>query len=281
MSKAKLENNSRPNLLDIICNIMLYCMAFAMVFPLVWLVSTSLKLPHDVLSWPPAIFPKHFTLFNYKDVFARVDMFRYFFNTFRFTVVSTAFIIFTSALSGYIFAKYRFRFKETIFFIIISTMMIPFQCYMVPLYMMMVKIHAVDTYLGLQLPYLVQAIGTFFMRQNFETLPDEYLEAARMEGASEWRIFFTIALPSFRSALGGLSIFVISSMWANLIWPLIITSSERNFVLELGLTNFQQLYTVEYGQFTAAATVATIPVIIFFIIFRRQIMEGITLSGIK
>ena len=281
MSNRKLAGKDRLNPADLACNIFLYCLAVAMVFPFIWLISTSLKLPQQVLTWPPVILPKEYTLTNYQAVFAKVDMLRYFYNTIRFTIVSTISIVFTSALAGYVFAKYRFAFKETIFYVIISTMMIPFQCYMVPLYMMMVKLHAVDTYIGLQLPYLIQAIGTFFMRQNFESMPDEYLEAARMEGASEWRIFLQIALPSFRSALGGLSIFIVSMTWANLIWPLIITSRERNFVLELGLTNFQQLFTVEYGQFTAAATVATIPVIIFFIIFRRQIMEGITLSGIK
>jgi len=277
MAKTKIRYN--PS--DLISNILLYLFAAAMIFPFIWLVSTSLKLPQHILSWPPQIFPKVFTLANYQAVFQKVDMIRYFINTLRFTMVSTMSIVFTSALVGYIFAKYRFPFKEPMFLIIISTMMIPFQCYMIPLYMMMVKIHAVDTYLGLQLPYLVQAMGTFFMRQNFESLPDEYLDAARIEGASEWRIFFNIALPSFRSALGGLSIFVVSIIWGNLIWPLIITSSEKNFVLELGLVNFQQLYTVDYGLFTAAATVAIIPVIIFFIVFRRQIMEGITLSGIK
>ena len=277
MAKTKIRYN--PS--DLISNILLYLFAAAMIFPFIWLVSTSLKLPQHILSWPPQIFPKVFTLANYQAVFQKVDMIRYFINTLRFTMVSTVSIVFTSALVGYIFAKYRFPFKEPMFLIIISTMMIPFQCYMIPLYMMMVKIHAVDTYLGLQLPYLVQAMGTFFMRQNFESLPDEYLDAARIEGASEWRIFFNIALPSFRSALGGLSIFVVSIIWGNLIWPLIITSSEKNFVLELGLVNFQQLYTVDYGLFTAAATVAIIPVIIFFIVFRRQIMEGITLSGIR
>jgi len=277
MAKTKI----RYNLSDLISNILLYLFAAAMIFPFIWLVSTSLKLPQHILSWPPQIFPKVFTLANYQAVFQKVDMIRYFINTLRFTMVSTMSIVFTSALVGYVFAKYRFPFKEPMFLIIISTMMIPFQCYMVPLYMMMVKIRAVDTYLGLQLPYLVQAMGTFFMRQNFESLPDEYLDAARIEGASEWRIFFNIALPSFRSALGGLSIFVVSIIWGNLIWPLIITSSEKNFVLELGLVNFQQLYTVDYGLFTAAATVAIIPVIIFFIVFRRQIMEGITLSGIR
>lgn len=277
MAKTKIRCN--PS--DLISNILFYLLAAAMIFPFIWLVSTSLKLPQHILSWPPQIFPKVFTLASYQAVFQKVDMIRYFSNTLRFTMVSTVSIVFTSALAGYVFAKYRFPFKEPMFLIIISTMMIPFQCYMVPLYMMMVKIHAVDTYLGLQLPYLVQAMGTFFMRQNFESLPDEYLEAARIEGASEWRIFFNIALPNFRSALGGLSIFVVSIIWGNLIWPLIITSSDKNFVLELGLVNFQQLYTVDYGLFTAAATVAIIPVIIFFIVFRRQIMEGITLSGIK
>lgn len=277
MPKTKMR--FKPS--DLISNILLYLLAVAMIFPFIWLVSTSLKLPQHILSWPPQVFPKVFTLANYQGVFQKADMIRYFYNTLRFTLVSTASIVFTSALAGYVFAKYRFPFKEPMFLIIISTMMIPFQCYMVPLYMMMVRIHSVDTYLGLQLPYLVQAVGTFFMRQNFESLPDEYLEAARIEGASEWRIFFNIALPSFRSALGGLSIFVVSMIWGNLIWPLIITSSDKNFVLELGLTNFQQLYTVDYGLFTAAATLAIIPVITFFIIFRRQIMEGITLSGIK
>lgn len=277
MAKTKIRCN--PS--DLISNILFYLLAAAMIFPFIWMVSTSLKLPQHILSWPPQIFPKVFTLTSYQAVFQKVDMIRYFYNTLRFTLVSTICIVSTSALSGYVFAKYRFPFKEPMFLIIISTMMIPFQCYMVPLYMIMVKIHAVDTYLGLQLPYLVQAMGIFFMRQNFESLPDDYLEAARIEGASEWRIFFSIALPNFRSALGGLSIFVVSIIWGNLIWPLIITSSDKNFVLELGLVNFQQLYTVDYGLFTAAATVAIIPVIIFFIMFRRQIIEGITLSGIK
>jgi len=277
MTKTKL----RFNLTDLIYNILLYLLAAAMIFPFIWMVSTSLKLPQHILLWPPQVFPKVFTLANYQEVFQKADMMRYFYNTLRFTLVSTICIVFTSSLMGYVFAKYWFPFKEPMFLIIISTMMIPFQCYMVPLYMMMARIHAVDTYLGLQLPYLVQALGIFFMRQNFESLPDEYLEAARIEGASEWRIFFSIALPSFRSALGGLSIFVVSIIWGNLIWPLIITSSDKNFVLELGLTNFQQLYTVDYGLFTAAATMAVTPVIIFFIIFRRQIMEGITLGGIK
>ena len=119
------------------------------------------------------------------------------------------------------------------------------------------------------------------MRQNFETFPTEYMEAARLEGASEFRIFSRIAVPAMRSAIGGLAIFIFSGIWGNLLWPLLITSSERNFVMELSLAFFQQRFTVNYGEFTAAATIAITPVFIFFLLFRRQIMEGITLSGIK
>ncbi len=275
------RKRKRMNTRDVFCNIMLYILAALMLFPFIWLVSTSLKSPQDVLSWPPRILPARPTLDNYKAVFNTIDVRRYFINTLRFAGVSTVSILFTSALAGYVFAKYEFPFKEGFFIIMIATMMVPFQCYMIPLYLLMVKIRAVDSYVGLQLPYLVQGLGTFFMRQNFETLPDDYIEAARIEGASEFRIFWQVALPCLRSALGGLAIFIFATTWGNLIWPLVITSSEKNFVMELGLTMFQQRYTVQYGEFTAAAVVAIVPVVVFFIAFREQIMEGITLSGIK
>ena len=119
------------------------------------------------------------------------------------------------------------------------------------------------------------------MRQNFESFPDIYLEAARIEGASEFTIMRRIALPNLQSAMGGLSIFVFAGTWDNLIWPLIITNSARNYVWQLGLAMFQQRYTVDYGQFTAAAMVVVAPVILFFVLFRTRIMSGITLTGIK
>ena len=273
------HTKARTDLLDILFNVLLILAAVIMVFPFFWLVTTSLKLPQHVLL--PDLWPKQITLMNYEGVFKKINILLYFFNTLRFAAVSTVFIISTSSLAGYVFAKYRFPYKEVLFLIMISTMMIPFESYMVPLYLMMVKIRAVDTYFGLQLPYLIQSLGTFFMRQNFESFPDEYLEAGRIEGASETTLFLRIALPNVKSAIGGLSIFVFSAEWGNLIWPLIITSSKRNFVMELGLTAFQHQYSVEYGQFAAAATLAVIPVVVFFVVFRTRIMEGITLSGIK
>jgi multiple sugar transport system permease protein len=266
---------------DLTWNIALYVLAALMVFPFFWLLTTSLKLPRFILAVPPQIFPTVITWSNYAAVFQKANVLLLYFNTLRFALVSTVFIVLTSSVAGYVFAKYRFPFKNVLFVIMISTMMVPFQSYMIPLFLMMVKIHAVDTYLGLQLPYLVQALGTFFMRQNFEAFPEVYLEAARIEGASEFRIMRGVAFPNLQSAMGGLSIFVFAGTWDNLIWPLIITNSARNYVWQLGLAVFQQRYTVDYGQFTAAAMVVVAPVIVFFILFRRRIMSGITLTGIK
>lgn len=266
---------------DVLWNLTLYILALLMLFPFFWLLTTSLKQPQHILSVPPTIIPTVVTLNNYGEVFRKANVALLYFNTLRFALVSTFCIVLTSSIAGYVFAKYRFPLKNVIFVIMISTMMVPFQSYMIPLFLMMVKLHVVDRYLGLQLPYLIQAMGTFFMRQNFEAFPDVYLEAARIEGASEFTIMRRIALPNLQSAMGGLSIFVFASTWDNLIWPLIITSSAKNYVWQLGLAMFKQQYTVDYGQFTAAAMVVVAPVILFFIVFRSRIMSGITLTGIK
>jgi multiple sugar transport system permease protein len=271
----------KPDAFDVLWNAFLYVLALVMFFPFFWLLTTSLKLPEHIITVPPTILPPVFSLASYAAVFQKVNVARLYFNTLRFALVSTVCIVLTSSVAGYIFAKFRFPLKNVIFVIMIFTMMVPFQSYMIPLFLMMVKFRLVDRFLGLQLPYLVQAMGTFFMRQNFESFPDIYLEAARIEGASEFAIMRRIALPNLASAMGGLSIFVFASTWDNLIWPLIVTSSTRNFVWQLGLAMFKQQYTVDYGQFTAASMVVVVPVILFFVIFRTRIMSGITLTGIK
>ena len=255
--------------------------AVIFVFPFFWLVITSFKLPQDILMLPPRLWPQPATLRNYRAALTEIPFLRLFLNTLRYAVVSTLAILFTSSLAGFVFAKYKFKAKEMLFALMITTMMIPFQSYMIPLYLLMLRLGAVDTYWGLQLPYLIQAMGTFFMRQNFESFPDEYLEAGRMEGLGEFGLFWRLGIPNLRGALSGLSIFIFSVTWGSLLWPLIITSSTRNFVLELGIARFQQRFTVLYGEFTAAATLAVLPLILFFVIFRRHMMNGITLSGLK
>lgn len=276
-----MKSGRKRTFADYAVSVFMAVLALLFLFPFFWLVVTSFKLPDNILNLPPRLWPNPFTLQNYVSALTTIPFFLFFFNTVRYALVSTLAILFTSSLAGFVFAKYKFRGKEFLFALMITTMMVPFQSYMVPLYLLMLNLGAVDTYWGLQLPYLVQAMGTFFMRQNFESFPDDYLEAGRMEGLGEFGLFWRLGLPNVRAALSGLSIFIFSITWGNLLWPLIITSSQRNFVLELGLARFQQRFTVLYGEFTAAATLAVLPVVIFFVVFRRQMMNGITLSGLK
>lgn len=276
--KLKLKPNA--NQMSPYVLIVLILLAIIFIFPFFWMLVTSFKLPENILKVPPRLLPETATLENYQKVFSTIPVFRYFYNTIRFALVSTLAIVFTSALAGYVFAKYKFRFKNIIFVLMMTTMMVPFQTYMIPLYLIMVEIGAVNTYLGLQIPYLVQAMGMFFMRQNISSFPEAYLEAGRIEGLPERGLFFRIVLPNIQSAISGLSIFAFSLTWGNLIWPLIILSSERKYVLELGLMRFQERFTVLYGEFTAAAVITVLPVVLIFGFFKRRMMSGITLSGI-
>lgn len=252
-----------------------------MVFPLIWMVSTSLKLPEEVLSWPPRIFPKNLVFSNYVYLFKDTQIVRFIINSFCLSALSTLAILYTASLSGFVFAKYKFRGKNLIFIAIIATMMIPFETFMIPLYLYILKLGWIDTYQGILMPWVIMSFGVFLMRQTIESLPNDLMDAARIDGCSEWGIYWRIVLPVFSSALSSLAIFAFMTAWGQFLWPLMITNSVDKFVVELGISMFQQRYTVEYGLMTAAASVTTIPMIIVFIFLRRHLIEGITLSGLK
>ena len=253
-----------------------------MVLPFIWMFSTSLKPPTEVLSWPPKLIPKTITLYNYVTVFATAPFVRFFINSLLMSSMSTAAIIFTSTLAGYIFAKFNFPLKNFLFIIILATAMVPFETYMIPLYLRMVQFHWVNTFIGLVFPYLVMSYGIFFMRQNVRaTIPDDLLDMARIDGVSEFGIYFKMVLPMLVGSVGALSIFAFMQSWAAFIWPLIITSNRDWWTMELGLGMFQYRYTVDLGPINAGSVLSIIPVLIVFLILRRRIVEGITLSGMK
>ncbi|HEB10327.1 MAG TPA: carbohydrate ABC transporter permease, partial [Spirochaetales bacterium] len=253
--------------------------AAVMVLPFVWMILTSFKPTDEVLSWPPKLFPHHWTLSNYIGVFQRWPFGRFIMNSLVLSAVSTVSIIITSTLSGFVFSKYRFVGKEAIFFLLLATVMVPFQVFMVPLYLSMAKAGLVDTYGGIVLPWLIMSFGIFFMRQNIASIPDELIDAARIDGCSEFGIFLNVIFPLSKSAMSALAIFAFMDAWGYFIWPLIITSTTEKFVLEVGLALFQHRFFIDYGSTTAGSTIAILPVIIVFMIFRRNIIEGVTLTG--
>lgn len=253
-----------------------------MILPFIWMFSTSLKPPHEVLSWPPRLIPKTVTIGNYIQVFETAPFARFFLNSVLMSSTSTFCIIFTSTLAGYIFGKFKFPLKNFLFMLLLATAMVPFETYMIPLYLRMVKFRWVNTFVGLVFPYLVMSYGIFFMRQNVQaTIPDDLLDMARIDGVSEFGIYIRMVLPMLSGSVGALAIFAFMQSWAAFIWPLIITSSRDLWTMELGLGMFQYRFTVDLGPINAGSMLSIIPVLTVFLFLRKRIVQGITLSGMK
>jgi len=255
--------------------------ALVIFFPFFWMVLTSLKSLPEIMRVPVTFFPQKVFLDNYRKLLGDPLFLRFFLNSIVVSVVGTVVSTFNSMIAGFVFAKFRFPAKRFLFFLILATLMIPFQCYMIPLYLLCVRLKWIDTYAGLIFPIVISSFGIFFIRQNMQSIPDSLLEAARIDGAGIWRIFFTIVVPLSVSACIVLAIFQFMTAWGDFIWPLVATNSQRMFVLELGLARFRGQFQDDYGLMMTGATLGILPVIAVFLVFRRYIIEGMTLSGIK
>jgi len=253
-----------------------------MIFPLLWLVSTSFRPAAELNLVPPRLLPINPTLANYGKVFATAPMLLYLWNSLVFSVVSTVFILLTSTTAGYVFAKFRFVGNNLLFMLVLATAIVPFEIYMVPLFLQMKSLGLVNTPLGLVLPYLVLSYGIFFMRQNTITsVPDELLDAARIDGMSEGGIMLRLVPRLLAPALSALAIFAFLQAWTAFIWPLLILNDPKYFPMELGLSQFANSFAVDFGVTTAGAVIAILPTLIGFVLLRRRIVEGITLTGLK
>mgnify|MGYP001377146560 CR=1 FL=1 len=256
--------------------------ALIMIVPILWMISTSFKLPTELNIWPPPLMPKQFKLNNFYRVFEAAPFLRYFLNSLGMALCSTVSILFTSTLAGYIFAKFKFKGRDAIFALILGTAIIPIEIYMIPLYLQLQKLHLIDTFAGLVMPYLIMSFGIFFIRQSvIQQIPDEIIESARIEGASEWRIFIQIVSPLLGSTLAALGIFAFLEGWNAFVWPLIVANSKTLFTMELGLAMFQSAYTLDISLTSAGSLVSILPVLTVFIFLRKQILESLSITGLK
>jgi multiple sugar transport system permease protein len=261
---------------------LLVLLTMVMVLPFLWMISTSFKPPPEVIAWPPNLVPHAPTWDNFFGLFAAAPFHRFFWNSLVMSVISTVSIVLTSALAGFIFSKYRFPLRNILFVLILATAMVPLEVYILPLYVQMVKFKWLNSYQGLAAPYFIMSFGIFFMRQNIgHSIPDELIDAARIDGASEWRIFRTVVLPLSSSAMSALAIFAFLQAWAAFIWPLLVVQAQEMYTLELGLGMFQNRFTIDFGLISAGSVVSFLPVVLVFLMFRRNIVRGVTLSGMK
>ena len=250
--------------------------SLAMMFPFVWMLATSLKPADETLLWHPRLLPIHWTVANYPVVLNAAPFVRYFLNSVIVSVGSTVMVIATSLIAGFIFGKYTFPGKKFLFMVILASAMFPFETYMIPLYLTMKSLGWINTYQGIAAPYLIMSFGIFLMRQHIgHSIPDELLDAARVDGASELKIFIRVIVPLCSSAIGALGILAFIQAWAAFIWPLLMATNRSMYLMELGLSTFQFRYTADYHLLSAASVLNTIPMLIAFVILRRRIIESV------
>ena len=249
--------------------------------PFVWMVSTSFKPPGQVISFPPTLIPRPPSLQHYKRIFTEMNFGLFFFNSIYISIVTTVSSVLTSAFVGYVFAKFKFWGRNVLFLAILATLMIPFPLLMIPLFFMMTILHLNDTHLAIILPYIYRTFGIFLVRQYAHTIPNEIIDSARVDGASEFRIFTSIILPLFRPILSALTIFLFMMNWENFVWPLIIIQDGSKYTLPLGLAMFSLQWFTQYGPIMAGAVITIIPILIIFLFMQKHFVKGVVLSGLK
>jgi len=256
-------------------------LALFTVLPFIWILATAFKTAAEINLWPPTFLPRAATMENFHQLLHETPFLRYILNSLLIAVGSTASIMLTSSLAGFVFAKYRFPLRGPLFMVILASAIIPLEAYMVPLYIMVFKVHMLNTYAALIFPLMIMTFGVFFMRQVIMSIPDDLLEAARIDGASELWIYLRIILYLSNSGLMAIGVFAFTQAWANFIWPLVVVSSGDMYTTELGLAEYQRAFFTEYGPIAAGAVISIVPMLIVFALLRRHIMQGIATSGMK
>ncbi|EAF8876818.1 carbohydrate ABC transporter permease [Listeria monocytogenes] len=253
---------------------------FFMILPFIWMVLSSLKTDAEILKIPPTIWPETFTLDNFTKLFTEMDFVIYLKNT-LIIVFFSFFGLFLNAMAGYGFAKFKFKGKNKLFYLVLATMMIPGQVTMIPVYLLLNAAGLTNTMTGIVLPGLVGAFGIFLFRQFMSTISDDLLEAARLDGASEFYIFWRIVIPISRPVLAVQGILTFIAGWNSFLWPLIIANDEKFYTLSVGLQLLKGQYGSNYALQMAGATFMVIPIILIFMTFQKYILKGFNVSGMK
>jgi len=245
------------------------------------MASASFKPGSELFSIPVRPLPRSLYFGNYHLLFDRTSFVRWFGNSLFVALTRTAIAITLSLMAGYAFAKFEFRFKRPLFVLVIATLTLPLYVILVPLFGMMADLGWTDTYWALILPFTAQAIGIFLTRQQLLGIPNELLEAARIDGAGEWAIFTRIVVPLAQPVIAVMGILFFTASWNDYIWPLIVVTSDSRFTVSLGLPSLIGPYRQEYGAVMAGSFMGTLPIMLIFLVFQRRFIEGIMAGALK
>ncbi len=266
--------------MTVVIGVALAAGALITAFPFFWMIATSVKPRNESVAYPPVILPKQPTFEYFLQLFQQLDFGRYLVNTLAVVLIGMVGLI-VMAMAGYGFAKFQFRGREPLFFLVLVTMMIPVQVTMIPTYLILNGMKLTNTLVGIALPTLVSGFSVFLFRQFMSTIPSEMLEAARIDGAGEARIFWQIVLPLSRPILAVQVVLTFIAGWNSFLWPLIIANDQKLYTLSVGVALLNQQIATNPSLQMAAATLMVIPILIVFIVFQRFVVQGFALSGLK
>jgi multiple sugar transport system permease protein len=270
-----------PRTPRVLLTVFLVLGALAILFPFAWMLFTSFKPEQEVITYPPHLFPRHFTIAAYRDVWTQIDFARLFTNSVVFAGGVTLVSLTLDSMTAFALARLRFPGRELVFWLILATLMVPFQVLLVPVFLQVYHFGWLNTYQGLIIPRATNGFGIFMLRQFFMSIPSSLDQAARIDGASEFYIFRKITLPLSLPALATLGIFHFTFNWNDFLWPLVITSSDAMRTLPAGLAVFSGQHETQYNLMMAGAVLTLLPLLIAFIFLQRYFVRGIALTGLK
>lgn len=261
--------------------LLLIGLAALWLFPVLWIVLSSFKTNNDLYQFPPRFWPSPITFEHFTDAFEKGNFGRYFMNSTIVTVSSTVLLLLINSMAGFALAKYRFKGDTILLIGFVSTLMIPLEVIMIPIFKVLSFLGLFNSLLALIIPPAATPTGVFLLRQYLLSVPDELLEAARIDGASEWRIYSRIILPVCKPILAVLAVFSFMWRWDDFLWPLIGISKPSLYTIQLALSNFIGEFNVDWGSLLAMSVITMIPVLVVFLVFQRQFVSGMVTSGMK
>jgi len=265
----------------IVLNLLLVLAGLLAVFPLVWMVAVSLMQPGEASAFPPPLLPARTSLDNYRALFAAAGIGRYVVNSLLLSTAATVLSLLFNVTAGYAFAKLRFAGRERIFRTLLGALVIPAQVAMLPLFLLLKQLHLVNTYAAVLVPALASVFGIFLVRQYALTIPDALLEAARMDGAGEWRIFRSIVLPLLTPILVTLAIFTFLGTWNDFMWPLIVLTDQELYTLPVALASLSREHVQDSELMMAGAVLTIVPVLLLFLGLQRYYIQGLLVGSVK
>lgn len=280
LSAAPARTLSLDRFSYILPHLVLLVLTFTSVMPFVWMFFGSFKSYVELTS-SKALLPVNWTFDNYIQITQRLGFLRGFFNTALVAIIITLATLLTSAAAGYVFAKYRFWGKERLFTVLLATLMVPFAVVLVPLYITVANLGLADKLAGIIITSLCSSFGIFLMRQFMESIPNDLIDAGRIDGAGEWWIFSRVVLPLAKAPLSALAVFTFLGSWDSFLWPLVVLTSPENQTLPLVLAGLRSLYWSRYEMYAAGSMLTVLPVMILYAFASKQFVQGIAMTGIK